>query len=79
MGVCSRSSARIVALLVNPLLAAQALVLLALVLASYRYAQIVRRRRRARRQQRDREDVGLQGLVRVLGADQEQPTSGERT
>jgi len=56
---------------VDPLLAAQALALLALVLATYRYARLVRRRALARRQLREREETGLRGLVRVLGADQE--------
>ena len=55
----------------DPLLAAQALALLALVLATYRYARLVRRRALARRQLREREETGLRGLVRVLGADQE--------
>lgn len=55
----------------DPLMAAQALALLALVLATYRYACLVRRRALARRQRREREDAGLRGLVRVLGADQD--------
>lgn len=55
----------------DPLFAAQALALLALVLATYRYAGIVRRRAVARRQRREREEAGLRGLVRVLGVDQE--------
>ena len=45
--------------------------MLALVLATYRYARLVRRRALARRQLREREETGLRGLVRVLGADQE--------
>lgn len=45
----------------DPLLAAQALALLALVLATYRYARLVRRRALARRQLREREDAGLRG------------------
>jgi len=63
---------------VDPLLAAQALAMLALVLATYRYARLVRRRRLARRELREREDAGLRGLVRVIGADQERREARQR-
>jgi len=59
------------------LLAAQALTLLALVLAAYRYARLVRQRALVRRQLREREDAGLRGLVRVLGADRERQEGRE--
>jgi len=62
----------------DPLFAAQALALLALVLATYRYARIVRRRNAQRRQKRDREDAGLRGLVRVLEADEERRTESRQ-
>ena len=58
----------------DPLFAAQALTLVALVLATYRYAKLVHRRARARRELREQEDAGLRGLVRVLTADQERRT-----
>jgi len=52
--------------------------MLALVLATYRYARLVRRRRLARRELREREDAGLRGLVRVIGADQERREARQR-
>lgn len=54
----------------TPLLA-QALALLALVLATYRYARLVMRRARERRELQERENAGLRGLVRTIGADEE--------
>lgn len=62
----------------DPLFVAQALALLALVLAAYRYAGLVRRRALARRQRREREEAGLRGLVRVLGVDHERRRERQR-
>jgi hypothetical protein len=64
---------------VDPLSAAQALALLALVLATYRYARLVGRRALLRRQRREREDAGLRGLVRVLGADHERKSERDQS
>ncbi|MGH2489127.1 MAG: hypothetical protein ACRDFR_05875 [Candidatus Limnocylindria bacterium] len=65
---------------VDPWLAAQALALLALVLATYRYARLVRRRAVARRERREREEAGLRGLVRTLAMDDEhRRTPGDST
>jgi hypothetical protein len=56
----------------DPLLSVYTVALLALVLATVGFALLVRRRRaRARRQLREREDAGLRGLVRTQGADED--------
>ena len=55
--------------LIDPLVAAKALTLIALIFATYRYAHLVRLRNAARRAKRDQEEAGLRGLVRVLGPD----------
>lgn len=60
-----------------PLLA-QALALLALVLATYRYARLVVRRALAWRQRQESEDAGLRGLVRTLAADEERRQPRQR-